>query len=128
PGNPEFLLALMDLRPIVGDAAVCDHLRGAVARLADERRAQILDALVALTDRRHGEFQDTPYQLEPDVKDGPGGLRDVWASRMLLRLGGERRRAPRPPSPDRLNDAEEFLMRLRSGLHLDAGRNANVLT
>ena len=91
-------------------------------------RPQILDALVTLTDQRHSEFHDTLYQLEPDVKDGPGALRDVWATRMMLRLGGDRRRVARGPSPDRLSDAEEFLMRIRSGLHLDTGRNVNVLS
>ena len=91
-------------------------------------RPQILDALVTLTDQRHSEFHDTLYQLEPDVKDGPGALRDVWATRMMLRLGGDRRRVARGPSPDRLNDAEEFLMRIRSGLHVDTGRNVNVLS
>ena len=78
--------------------------------------------------QRHSEFHDTLYQLEPDVKDGPGALRDVWATRMMLRLGGDRRRVARGPSPDRLSDAEEFLMRIRSGLHLDTGRNVNVLS
>ncbi len=66
---------------------------------APEWRPQILAALVALTDARHGEFQDTLYQVEPDVKDGPGALRDVWATRMMLRLGGDRRRVARGPLP-----------------------------
>ena len=91
-------------------------------------RPQVLDALVTLTDQRHSEFHDTLYQLEPDVKDGPGALRDVWATRLLLRLGGDRRGGVRGASPDRLREAEEFLMRIRSGLHLDTGRNVNVLS
>ena len=62
------------------------------------------------------------------MKDGPGALRDVWATRMMLRLGGDRRRVARAVSPDRLSDAEEFLMRMRSGLHADTGRNVNVLS
>jgi len=127
-GNPEYLLALMDLRSLAGDRQLVDRLEGVMKSSAAEWRPQILDALVSLTDQRHSEFYDTLYQLEPDVKDGPGALRDVWATRMMLRLGGDRRRADRGPSPDRLSDAEEFLMRIRSGLHLDTGRNANVLT
>ena len=47
---------------------------------------------------------------------------------MMLRLGGDRRRVARGLSPDRLIDAEEFLMRIRSGLHVDTGRNVNVLS
>ncbi len=126
-GNPEYLLALMDLRPVAGDRDLVDRVDAATRRLAREWRPQVLEALVALTDQRHSGF-DTLYQLEPDVKDGPGALRDVWATRMELRLGGDRRRAPRDTAQDRLRDAEEFLMRIRSGLHLDSGRNANVLS
>ena len=126
--NPEYLLALMDLRPLAGNRELTAKLADVMKSSAPVWRPQILDALVALTDQRHSEFHDTLYQLEPDVKDGPGALRDVWATRMMLRLGGDRRRVARGPSPDRLNDAEEFLMRIRSGLHVDTGRNINVLS
>jgi [protein-PII] uridylyltransferase len=126
--NPEYLLALMDLRPLAGDRELTDRLDAMMKSPAPAWRPQILDALVTLTDQRHSEFHDTLYQLEPDVKDGPGALRDVWAARMMLRLGGDRRRVARRQSPDRLSDAEEFLMRIRSGLHVDTGRNVNVLS
>ncbi len=126
--NPEYLLALMDLRPLAGDRDLIDRLEAVLRSSAPVWRPQILAALVALTDERHSEFHDTLYQLEPDVKDGPGALRDVWATRMMLRLGGDRRRIARGASPDRLSDAEEFLMRIRSGLHADTGRSVNVLS
>ena len=126
--NPEYLLALMDLRPLGGDRELMHRLEGSLKTSLSAWRAQILEALVTLTDQRHTELGDTLYQLEPDVKDGPGALRDVWATRMLLRLGADRRGGVRGASPDRLRDAEEFLMRIRSGLHVDTGRNVNVLS
>jgi [protein-PII] uridylyltransferase len=126
--NPEYLLALTDLRPLAGDRPLIDRLDAMLKASAPAWRPQIFDALVTLTDQRHSEFHDTLYQLEPDVKDGPGALRDVWATRLMLRLGGDRRGGVRGASPDRLNDAEEFLMRIRSGLHVDTGRNVNVLS
>jgi [protein-PII] uridylyltransferase len=126
--NPEFLLALLDLRQLAGDRELFERFEGVLRASRDRWRPQILEALVMLTDQRHSQFHDTLYQLEPDVKDGPGALRDIWAARTLLKLGGERRRAVRVPSPDRLSDAEEFLTRIRSGLHLDTDRNMNVLS
>jgi [protein-PII] uridylyltransferase len=126
--NPEFLLALMDVRPLAGDRELSDRFDEVLQGSSEHRHAQILDALITLTDQRHSQFHDTLYQLEPDVKDGPGALRDIWATRTLLKLGADRRRAPRSEAPDRLNDAEEFLMRIRSGLHLDTGRNMNLLS
>jgi [protein-PII] uridylyltransferase len=126
--NPEYVLALMDLRLLAGDRDLTERFDALMKSSAPAWRPQILDALVTLTDQRHSEFHDTLYQLEPDVKDGPGALRDVWATRMMLRLGGDRRRIARGPAPDRLSDAEEFLMRIRSGLHADTERNVNVLS
>ncbi len=126
--NPEYLLALMDLRPLAGDDALIARFEASMKASTTAWRPQILEALVTLTDERHSGFHDPLYQLEPDVKDGPGALRDIWATRLLLRLGGDRRGGVRGASPDRLNDAEEFLMRIRSGLHVDTGRNTNVLS
>src|SRR5205823_2697151 len=86
-----------------------------------------LEALKVLIAERHARFNDTLYQLEPDVKDAPGALRDVFAARTvaklsdpaLLRQGGSGVRA--------LDDAEEFLFRVRSILHLETKRHHNVL-
>lgn len=126
--NPEYLLSLMDLRPLTGDPPLIERLEAVLDSSMPQWRPKILEALVTLTDQRHSEFHDTVYQLEPDVKDGPGALRDIWAARMLLRLGGDRRKTTRDETADRLDEAEEFFMRIRSGLHLDTGRNANVLS
>ncbi len=126
--NPEFLLALTDLRPLAGDRELAGRFDAVLQGSSRQWHPQILEALVVLTDDRHSQFHDTLYQLEPDVKEGPGALRDIWATRTILKLGGDRRRAPRNEPADRLSDAEEFLMRIRSGLHLDMGRNLNVLS
>jgi [protein-PII] uridylyltransferase len=126
--NPEFLLALMDLRQLAGDGSLFDKFDGMLQASSGHWHPQILDALVTLTDQRHTQFDDTLYQLEPDVKDGPGTLRDIWATRTMLKLAGEPRGAAAVWAPDRLQDAEEFLMRIRSGIHLDMGRNLNVLS
>jgi [protein-PII] uridylyltransferase len=126
--NPEFLLALTDLRPLAGDRELAGRFDAVLQGSSRQWHPQILEALVVLTDHRHSQFHDTLYQLEPDVKEGPGALRDIWATRTILKLGGDRRRVPRNEPADRLSDAEEFLMRIRSGLHLDMGRNLNVLS
>ena len=126
--NPEFLLALMDLRQLAGDRGLFDRFDDVLQASSEHWHPHILDALILLTDQRHGEYDDTLYQLEPDVKDGPGALRDIWATRTILKLAGEPRNAAAVSAPDRLQDAEEFLMRVRSGIHLDMGRNVNVLS
>src|SRR4029079_19472477 len=123
--NPEFLLALTDARAIVGDAALLDQFLAAsdMARTA----TRTLSALKSLIAERHARFNDTLYQLEPDLKEAPGGLRDLFGAQTiamltdpgLLALGGSGSRA--------LEDAEEFLLRVRSILHLEAKRHHNLL-
>ena len=87
-----------------------------------QTHAFIVDALERLIDERHAQFNDTLYQLEPDVKDAPGGLRDLVG-------GADDRHADRPGAAARRDrriprgsiDAEDFLLRIRSMLHLEAG-------
>src|SRR5262245_45324801 len=82
-GNPEFLLALCDLRLIAGDSGLFDDVWAATGRARREAASQRIEALLALAKERHGRFADSLYHLEPDVKETPGGLRDVGAIRLL---------------------------------------------
>ncbi|HUR33414.1 MAG TPA: HD domain-containing protein [Vicinamibacterales bacterium] len=123
--NSEFLLALTDARPVVGDATLLDQFLEASDLAATNART--LEALKGLISERHAKFNDTLYQLEPDVKESPGGLRDLFGAQTIAKLtdpallsnGGAGSRA--------LEDAEEFLLRVRSVLHLEAGRHHNIL-
>jgi [protein-PII] uridylyltransferase len=122
--NPEFMLALADARFVAGDAALYRRLREACGR--PRTRAIMLEALAGLIEERHARFSGTFYQLEPDVKEAPGALRDVAAARVIaeacdpsiLRRNGD---------AARLAQAEDFLLKVRSLLHLERRRNDNVL-
>ena len=124
--NPEFLLAFLDLRPIAGDASVFDRL-ALFARDARYLRSAV-DPLMALVAERHHEFNDTLYQLEPDIKSAPGGLRDVVAARHLRLLRPDVASRENGAAAARLDEAEDFILRIRSVLHLHAGRDLNHLT
>jgi [protein-PII] uridylyltransferase len=123
--HPEFLLALTDARLVTGEAALFERLRASFH--VPRTHARVLGALQELIDARHAQFNATLYQLEPDLKDAPGGLRDISAARTLavvtdpslLRRGAE--------DLPRLALAEDFLLRARSLVHLERRRNDNVL-
>ncbi len=82
--NPEFLLALLDARPVAGARALFDRLGTLFHQPATH--AFIFKALLQLIEERHAKFNATLYQLEPDVKEAPG------------RCAISRRRASSPPS------------------------------
>ena len=124
--NPEFLLALLDSRPVAGLRALFDRF-GAAFHTADTH-AHILGSLLELIDERHARFNSTLYQLEPDVKDAPGALRDLMAARTIALLTDPVLLRRGPADPARVDQAEDFLLRVRSTLHLDAGRNQNTLS
>ena len=124
--NPEFLLALLDARRIVGDPGL--YGRFITSFHSPETHAAILGLLQPLIDERHARFNGTLYQLEPDTKDAPGALRDLLAVRTIARLTDPALLGHGPTDPARLDEAEDFLLRVRSIVHLDRKGNQNILT
>ena len=124
--NPEYLAALLDSRFLVGDRGVFDRLAETCLTAESPWRAPMRAALIDLARQRHGQFNHTVFQLEPDIKDAPGGLRDATAIRLLARMASG---APAQPYMDvgRLDEAEDFMLRVRSILHMERGHNLNVL-
>ncbi len=124
--NPEFLLALVDARPLAGDRTLFERFTATFHQPATH--AHIVASLVTLIDARHARFNDTLYQLEPDVKEAPGALRDLWAARTIASLTDPTLLARGPVEAARLEEAEDYLVRIRSRLHLMSGRDQNVLS
>ena len=124
--NSEFLLALTDARSVVGDATLLDQFLAAsdFARTA----ARTLESLKGLIAARHGKYNDTFYQLEPDVKESPGGLRDLFGAQAIAKLSDPDLLLRGGAGPRALDDAEDFLFRVRSVLHLETGRHHDVLS
>jgi [protein-PII] uridylyltransferase len=121
--NPEFTLALLDARLVAGSQHVFDAARACVPRAGSRDARAVAGALLALTAERHARVNGTIYQLEPDVKEAPSGLRDIAAVRWLADLRGADAAAAPP-----LEESEDFLLRIRSVLHVEYGRNKNVLS
>jgi [protein-PII] uridylyltransferase len=124
--NPEFLLALLDARLVAGARPLFDRLGATFHQ--PSTHAYIFHSLVDLIRERHAKFNDTLYQLEPDVKEAPGALRDLTAARTIALLTDPLLLRRGPADSTRFDDAEDFLLRVRSILHLETGRNHNVLS
>lgn len=124
-GNPEFLVAVTDARFVAGDEAL--FARALDAFRTPRARAATLEVLSALIDARYASFNATLYQLEPDVKESPGGLRDVAAARAIAGLTDPAVLLPGREDERRVAQAEELLLRARALMHLARRRNDNVL-
>jgi [protein-PII] uridylyltransferase len=121
--NPEFAMALLDLRRIGGDPNLFVKLRDkAVAKLRARDGKAIGTALASLTRERHAKYGDTLFHLEPNVKDGPGGLRDANVCGWLRGL-----RVDSASSGEGLEDAVSFLAAVRCFLHYRRERDDNML-
>ncbi len=123
--------ALLDVRPLAGDAEMVAYLRDqAVERFFGPRRETFLRRLAEEVEDRHARYGGTVYLVEPDLKLGPGGLRDLavvqWClmathgSMDIEALAGEDRVRPRLASI--IASSRSTLFRLRIALHLAANR------
>src|ERR1700730_13971260 len=89
PENAEWVFSLMDHRMVAGDAGLYDKLAGqCVAKLLQREHKNLMVRLLELTRARHAKYGDTLFHLEPNIKDCPGGLRDVHVCGWMTTLRG----------------------------------------
>jgi [protein-PII] uridylyltransferase len=125
--------ALLDARCVAGNTVVFGTFHAAL------RHAIVPIAFVTgHVDGRSSEA-GTPFVIEPDVKEGPGGLRDLHAARWIAQISfgltngtvWNSLRAYGVLTDSEIDEVEqcrEFLSRTRNALHLAAGRALDVLT
>ena len=128
------LASLLDARFLAGSVSLHAMLEGSIRQAAKEVGATAVAATLAPTLLASGG--PTPNdEEEPDVKRGPGALRDVQRVLWLARLGhlgaasGARSELAGwdAPVPAVVADARRFLWQVRCHLHLLAGRAQDQL-
>ncbi len=95
-----------------------------------------VEAKLAERDERHHRLGDSRYVLEPNIKDGKGGLRDLqtlfWIGKYLYRVNSVAelvdRRVLTKKEAQRFAKAQTFLITLRCHMHFLAGRPEERLT
>ncbi|HTF23329.1 MAG TPA: [protein-PII] uridylyltransferase [Candidatus Limnocylindria bacterium] len=129
--NAEFHLALLDRRFLAGDAALYEKLDTKVLP-ASERQARpfLLAQIHRLTRERLTRYGNTIFQLEPNVKESPGGMRDYQATIWLRQIMDEKKEIRNiTAAEEELSAAAvDFLSAIRCFLHYSNGRNDNTLT
>jgi len=129
--------ALLDCRYLAGDREVYQALEDKVLRnLGDAQVDDLVSAKVDEMRKRRERFGGTVHLLEPNVKQSPGGLRDLqaalWMARARFKAAGLSDLLARGVLPGReveeLSKARDFLWRVRNQLHHLAGRKEDHLT
>lgn len=135
--NVEFTVSLLDCRYLCGDLGLFERLRQQVIPGLVARESQaIVKRLTEVNDRRRAKYGNTIFHLEPNLKDGPGGLRDHHVAMWLSQIAGfTRTRTWVEPSQqfpallrDECAEAIKFLSSVRCFLHYRQGRDENTLS
>jgi [protein-PII] uridylyltransferase len=125
--------ALLESRYLCGSRRVFTTFRNANTLAMDPKaflRAKTLEMV-----QRHQKFSDTPYALEPNCKESPGGLRDlqvvIWVARAAGFGRGWAELASRglitPFEVKQLQRNQGLLRLIRARLHVIAGRREDRL-
>ena len=134
--NVEFTISLLDCRFLAGDEnSVHATARKSSAAVGGARIGHADPGLAEVTNTRHAKFGKTIFHLEPNLKDGPGGLRDFHVTRWIALINELAARRAWPESlhlqqdpDDDVFAAMEFLSSARCYLHYRSGRDENVIS
>jgi [protein-PII] uridylyltransferase len=134
--NFEVLTALLDARFLCGISPLYSELMVQLhKKLLATQSGKIITWLIESNRQRHLHFGDSTYRLEPNLKEGQGGLRDyhtmLWLARVKFQL-----RQPRDleylgqlshDEFQNLTRALSFIWEVRNRLHLLTGKKCDQL-
>jgi [protein-PII] uridylyltransferase len=124
--NVHLSISLLDVRFLSGSAELFDSLTGKLREFFKRHSRPLLRGLSDLTTSRHAKFNNTVYRLEPNIKESPGGIRDIHFLQWASQLAPDKE--PLRHAAAEVADAREFLYRLRFFLHQQSGRDNNLLS
>jgi [protein-PII] uridylyltransferase len=125
--------ALLESRYLCGSRRVFNQFRRANSHAMDAKA--FLRAKTLEMSQRHQKFEDTPYSLEPNCKESPGGLRDLQVVIWVARAAGlgknwneiAAKGLITPFEVKQLQRNEGLLKLIRARLHMVAGRREDRL-
>jgi [protein-PII] uridylyltransferase len=123
---------LIDGRYLDGEYEFFRKLYGLFSRKALHRKVRkFAEALAKDLHLRHQKYEDPAYTLEPNIKEGKGGLRDFQVGRWIIRAKYKTDRWDSILFPDHsrmLDKSLEFLWAVRNQLHWLSGRKQEDLS
>ena len=125
------MTSFLEMRHVCGNAALWAKLSKTLrSEIGKNKPLIFVEEKLAERDLRHKRFGDTRYLVEPNVKDGKGGLRDLhslfWIAKYAYRAENIMELLAQGVLRDtevrRFASAQRFLWTVRCHLHFHAGR------
>jgi len=128
--------ALLDSRLLAGnDGLFIDYQRSVMAQVMSKGTQGFIDAKIEERQKRIAKYGSSVYILEPNIKEGEGGLRDlhaaVWMARVRFKAESLRDLLRKGVLTEKetleFEEAFEYLWRVRNELHYLSGRKNDQL-
>jgi [protein-PII] uridylyltransferase len=129
--------AMLEARYIWGERELAEELTHKLyAKVVAGSGPEFLEAKLAERDKRHEKMGDSRYVLEPNIKEGKGGLRDLhtlfWIARYLYRVSDMDELVETgvltTSAAAKFSRARAFLWTVRAHLHYISGRAEERVT
>ena len=125
--------SLLEARLLIGNEDLKETPTAVVNKLWSQR--EFYDAKIEEAKNRYLQHNATEYNLEPNIKTAPGGLRDIhiigWVTKRYFRIGKlydlVQQNFLTEKEFDELSFAESYIWQIRHHLHELTGRNENKL-
>lgn len=135
-GDLKTMTSLLETRFITGSEALHGELTALVKKkiFTKKKAAEFIENKIEETERRYERFGGSVYILEPNIKEGEGGLRDLHTARWILMARDGVHEGPFSMGLISTRDQEAlerglaFLLWIRNELHFDTGRKTDQLT
>ncbi|WP_313953970.1 [protein-PII] uridylyltransferase [Accumulibacter sp.] len=132
-GDLTIQTALLEARLLIGSETLFREFSTALEEILDPHA--FFEAKRSEQDERHQRYYDTPYSLEPNCKEGPGGLRDLQMILWIASAAGygntwddlARYGFLTQEEEEQLKGCLGFLQQLRTRLHIHVGRREDRL-
>ncbi len=131
------MTSILEARFICGSKKQFDELTSSFRRNVLQTSAKkFVSEKLAERDSRHAKFGESRYSVEPDIKDGKGGLRDLhtlfWIAKFLFEANTPEELAEKGAfSREELRQfqkCEDFLLAVRCHLHFIAKRGEEKIS
>ena len=129
--------AILDARFLCGDEKLYADLdKLLIADVLNRNQDKFFATKLEESRKRHAQYGDSIYLLEPQIKEGEGGLRDLhtamWLAKVKYKVHSLEELVQKAvitePEAAEVIEARDFLWRVRNSLHFLTGRHFDQIT